>query len=261
VVKKISEQEKEIKRESFIMFDKKFLKSAEAQSKLLLVMAYIKIYAALNGCVGMSVNYLVKKLGYKPDQHKGRINDRVIEALKWLELNNYICIYAKLHTSTEVVLEKIKATDCFIVQINFDNDIFNVKDKYVILKEKEYEVIVGSEVTKCDKQDLLNVFLNIKKYMNFDSVSANLCYPSHATLCKECKITSTGAMNNIIKELLAMGILYTYNSGQYSDGNGNIKYANSFYAVDEKELDPGSCDRIIKNYYSSQGISVEKFIN
>lgn len=254
-------------KKAFIMFDKKFLKSKEAQSKLLLVMSYIKIYSALNGYVSFSLNFMIKKLGYNSDPHKGRINDKIIDSLRWLESNNYIYIFAKLHKSEEKVADKIKASECFSVQINFDHDIFMPKDNYVILEEDEFNLIVSNKSNAddknkvtCDKQDLLNVFLNIKKFINFDSVTSNLCYPSHATLCNDCKISSTGAMNNIINELVSIGVLYTYNSGQYIDGKGNIKYANSFYAVKDKVLIPDICDRIIKDYCSSKGITVERFI-
>jgi hypothetical protein len=58
-----------------------------------------------------------------------------------------------------------------------------------------------------------------------------------------------------------MGLLYTYNSGKYIDNKGNVKYANNFYALDDKTLNAEVCDDIIKGYYStSQGILINEFI-
>jgi hypothetical protein len=237
--------------EPFIKFDKKFLKTKEARSKLPLVMAYLRINGAINGNVGISINLIVEKIGYKPDIHKNKINSKVIGELLWLQQHNHIYIMANT--------DNIKGNDCFIIQINKDCNIFEPEKDFVILTEAEFNIITQTETT-CDKQDLLNVFLNIKKFMSFDKVSANLCYPSHTTLCNDCKISSTGAMNNIVKELIDIKVLYTYNSGRYIDNKENIRYANSFYSVEEKELNPHSCDEIIRNYYSSQGIIVERFI-
>jgi hypothetical protein len=168
------------------------------------------------------------------------------------------------------LVKRIENNDCFLIEISDDPNIFNFEKDYVILTENEFDVITGlnnetneennKNRNKKNKEDLLKVYLNIKKFMSFDKNNLSYCYPSHKTICHDCKISSTGAINNIIDELRSLGLLYTYNSGRYEDDKGNIKYPNNFYALVKDTLKPETCDDIIRNYYSSLGITIDKFI-
>lgn len=242
---------------AFVMFDKKFLKSKDMKTKVPLAMSYLKLNSAINGNVGVSIDLLVRKIGYIPNTRLGRVNSQVIKALEWLKENKCISIDEDLGTISS------RPKDCFIVNtINRKENVFNPKGNFVILTEDEFNSITKADKSKVriEKQTLLNVFLNIKKFINLDPVTPNLCYPSHATLCRDCKITSTGSINNAIKALEDIGVLYTYNSGLYTDSNGNVKYANSFYAIEKNVLQPEVCDSLIKQYYLSQGLVVDRFV-
>lgn len=253
-------------KESFIMFDKKFITEKQTKNRLLLIMAYLKTNSALNGSVGISINMLVQNIGYVPNTRKNRINDKVISSIKWLRDKNYISIETEFEVDKESKIRKskefnrLRSSDCFIIHINNESQFFNPQKNYVILTETEFVTLVQYP-TVLDRQDLLNVYLNIKKFINFGGDSDKLCYPSHITLCRDCKISSTGSMNKLIDELIAIGLVYKYNSGQYKDANGNTRSVNNFYALEDKVLKPDVCDEIIKNYYSTQGIIIEKFIN
>lgn len=205
---------------------------------------------------------LSKRIGYSPDHRKGRMNDQILEVLDWLQERDAIYINTvefPLHDrDVKDGKKKIKRNDCFVVQVNNESELFNPDDTFVFLTETEFNTIT-QKVTTYDKQDILNVYLNIKKYINFDSYSVQLCYPSHTTISKDCGL-SRGGINNIISELTALGLLYTYNSGRFEDSNGKIRYANNFYAIIDGVLNPEVCDEIIRNYYSSQGITIKNFI-
>lgn len=196
---------------------------------------------------------IVEGIGCKPDYHKDKVNEKVIKSLDWLEEHNYIFVLTNIHKN------KFSHGECFRIQINDSNNIFDIDKDFVILEEKEFDKLIESK-TKIDKHKILNVFLNIKKYMSFDKERPTICYPSHKTLCNDCRISSTGVMNNIIAELIRIGLLYTYNSGQYIDNKGNVKFSNNFYALQDGVLNPEVCDDIIKGYYSNQGITINKFI-
>lgn len=239
-------------REGFIKFNKKFIQIKQPKNRLLLTMAYLKIYSSMSGHVGLSINTLVKSIGYKPDRHAGKINSIVSNTLVDLEKQNDIYILGKF--------KEINFNENFVIQINDSSDLFYPESDYVLLSESEFNTITSSK-EKCDKQELLNVYLNIKKFINMGKDYDKLCYPSHKTLCNNCNISSTGTMNKLISALVTMGVLFTYNSGLYEDSKGNYKYANSFYALEDNILKPEKCDEIIKNYYSNQGITVERFIN
>jgi hypothetical protein len=253
--------------ESFIMFDKSFVKSKDINTKLPLIMAYLKINSPLNGNVGVSLDLLCRKIGYIPNQRESKINQQIIDALKLLEKQDAIYIYAKFKDKKEAInivqdeadeIKFVKKNDCFIVQINNQSEIFNPDGSFVTLYDREFSAIIKS-VAPYSKQDLLNVYLNIKKFINFDGHSTPHCYPSHTTLSNDCGL-SRGAINNIIVELVKLEILYTYNSGEYKDTNGKIRYANNFYAITDEVLKPDICDEVIKRYYLDQGIIIEKFI-
>ena len=240
-------------KDSFVMYDKDFIKRNDLPDKLLLVMAYLRIYCAKNGCVGTSINLICEKIGYKPNRNKGKINSQIIDALKWLKARNFISLATNL--------DEVVNNNCFFIEINNDPNIYDLNDNYVILTESEFDKITKSNNDKKrNKQDLLKVFLNIKKYMSFDKHNLSYCYPSHITLCRDCNISSTGVINNIIDELKHIGLLYTYNSGRYKDHKGNIKYTNNFYALEKDVLKPEMCDEIIKNYYLSLGVTISEFI-
>jgi hypothetical protein len=254
--------------EGTVIFSKEFIKQKRnKKEKLLLVASYLKLNSPLNGNVGVSINLLAEKIGYKPDSHENKINDKIKTSFKSLISSNDIFIDSRLSWSKktkwqqrDVAVDDLTAAECILIHINEDSKLFYPDDQYVVLTEAEFITIVQSCV-KTDREDILNTYLNIKKFMNFDKDSKQLCYPSHTTLCKDCNISSTGAMNNIIKDLIGMGLLYTYNSGRYTDKNGNIKFSNNFYALDGKTLNAEICDDLIKGYYStSQGVLIDNFI-
>lgn len=253
--------------ESTIIFSKKYLTLKKiAKEKPLLIASYLKLNSPINGNVGVSINLLAEKIGYKPDTHENKINDKIKSTLKSMISSKDILIESRLSwskktkwTQKDIALDDLKATDCFIVHIQEDSLLFCPIDQYVVLTENEFTTITQSPI-RTEREDILNVYLNIKKFMNFDKDGKPLCYPSHTTLCKDCNISSTGAMNNIINDLISMGLLYTYNAGRYKDQNGNLKYTNNFYALDKETLKPEVCNDIIKNYYSPMGISIKEFI-
>ena len=214
-------------------------------------MAYLKIYSSMSGYVGLSINTLVKRIGYKPDRHDGKINSIVTKTLIDLEKMGQIFILDNF--------DKINSNECFIIQINDESELFYPESDYVILSENEFNTIVNTS-EKCDRQDLLNVFLNIKKYINMGKDFNKACYPSHKTLCRDCNISSTGTINKLTDVLVNIGLLYKYNSGKYIDSKGKVKFANSFYALEQDSLDQNACDELIKSYYSSQGIVIDNFI-
>lgn len=245
------DKDNEKTKEGFIKFDKSLIKGKRGKDRKLLVMAYLKIYSSISGHINFSLNHLIRQIGYTPDRHKGRINSKVKDLLLDLERYGHIYILSKIN--------ELSDNDCLIIQVEEKSELFNPSKDFVILTQSEFDKIVTSK-SKCDKQDILSVFLNIKKFINFGSYTNRLCYPSHVTLCRDCHIKSTGAMNNIVDALIKDEIIYKYNSGRYKDSNGNIKYVNNLYALEDGVLKSDICDDIIKAHYLSQGITIERFI-
>lgn len=232
-------------------FSKEVIKSKEiSNTKKLLILSYLKLNSPINGNVGISIDMLCKKIGYIPNQRKNKINEKIIEIL---------CILKKENIINYKHEDITKKNDCFIINVNNEHDIFNAEDNFVLLTYEEFKKITDSNL-KSTTQDLLNVFLNIKKFINLSSSTLNVCYPSHKTLSSDTNIVSTGSLNYIIDDLIKIKMLHTYNSGMFKDKNGKLKYSNNFYALDKNELKKKECDNIIKEYYNSMGLSIKGFI-
>lgn len=268
----------------FIAFDKDFVTSKVMidENRLPLIMAYLKINSSLSGKIGLSINTLVKGIGYKPNPRETKINSKIINGLQKLQeskdiiINEGINYKAKKDTSVtdeedikkweekrskSLDISKLSHNECFIIQINYhkEDNVFIPKGNYVILTEKEFTTITQTK-TRRDTRTLLNVYLNIKKHINFDGVSSPLCYPAHRTLVRACNLSSIGTINNIVNELVSFGLLYTYNPGKYINKKGKYRNANSFYALEDGILKPEVCDNQMKDYYVMQGIEINNFI-
>lgn len=242
----------------FVMFDKNLITTSEFikdKNKLPLIIACLKLNSSLNGKVGVSINMLINSIGYKPNSRKGQINSKVRNALIKLKSEEHIIVDKNIDLAT------IRPSECFIVKLNYDNEnnVFTPKGSYVILTEREFDTITQGN-SNSDRLSLLNVFLNIKSCINFGGMQIPICYPSHRFLSMRCDLSSIGTINNLIKELNSLKILYTYNPGRYLDYNGKVKYANNFYALEDNVLIPEECDKKIKAYYSMQGILIDRFI-
>jgi len=236
-------------KDGYVTFNKDLIKQKDLPDKLLLVMAYLRLYCARNGTISTSINIISKKIGYKPNYREGKINDQIIKCINWLLEREYLTINDNV--------SDILNNDCFEILLS---DSFNCDSNFVVLNETEFDYITLSKIQRRNKEDLIKVYLNIKKYMSFSKDNIQLCYPSHSTLCRDCNISSKGAMNNIIADLVNIGLLYTYNPGRFIDNKGNVKYANNLYALEDGILLPNICDEIMLNYYFTQGITINEFI-
>lgn len=251
--------------ESTAIFSKDLLlEKRNKKYKKLLLCAYLKLYSPINGNIGIGINHLVKRFGYTPNYHKGKINSNIKHSIKNLKLHNDISI-CKWNDKNEeedmeiCEIESISGTEFIMIHIKSDSALFYPSGKYVILKESEFNKIVSS-TTKLDKEDILNVFLNIKKYMSFRDDAKHFCFPSHRSLCSDCHITSTGLINGIIQHLESIGLIYVYNAGRYYDRNGTLKNTNNFYGLTSDDIIPEECNKMVKDYYSLQGVTINELL-
>lgn len=251
-------------QEPYVMFDKDFIVRKDIDNKLLLVMAYLRFKASTDGEVTLTIDLLVRSLGYVPNTHRGKINEAIITQLKWLQFNNYIFIKGDI--------DKVRSKECFVIKINNQNNIFDMRfeneqgkyqDKpFVILTQSEFNLMTqNNNETKTDKGILVRVYLNIKKKIFLNSVGAHLAYCSHNSLCRQCNISTTGTVNNAIKELVKMKLIYEHVTGSYIDQQGNVRNANNVYALEENEMNHKYCDEVMKEYIREEkGIDIDNFL-
>lgn len=257
-------------KELSVKFEKDFLRNKNVDDKVFLIMAYLMFNINLKGTIGTTLETIIKNIGYTPNKNKGRINDGVIQQLKWMEDNNIITIESEYDNITPKGYMQIKMNkhDDFLNIDTWDGDKNNsIKEHilkfkpFVILSEREYNKIVTADTT-VNKGVLLRVFLNIKGYMNFsDDGDTKTCFPAQSTIAKNCNKTTGYTVNNAIKELVNMKILFVCNLGQYKDKNGHMKNINNVYAVDPEEFKGTNLESIkreVVDYYKkSKGVEIK----
>lgn len=244
----------------FVMYEKEFIKRKDIDDRVLLVLAFLMLNVNARGKVGTTLENIINNIGYIPNRNSGKINDIIIGQLKWLQKNKYIFINTGETITPKGYLE---------IQINKRNNIFDMKTidsngeiktkPHVSLTEREYKKITTSK-TKANKGILIRVFLSIKSYISFDKYSPNICFPSQLTIAKNCGLKSVGyTVNNAIKELVKMRILFEHVTGGYKDKDGNVRNANNVYAVEPAQLKVAN--QIMLDYYNGQkGLKIDKFI-
>jgi hypothetical protein len=231
-------------KNAFINYDKKFIVREDLENELLLVMAYLRLNASYDGYVGFTLKHLIKDIGYHLNRHQGAINDTVRNILSDLQICGSI--------EPEINIANATINDFIRLQIYADEDsmfYLGDKSKYIQLNRDEYNKITKFK-TKIDKATLLRVYLNIKKYINTSVKVSNddrVAYPSMLSISRDCNITVGSTLDNAIKDLVNIGILFEHITGSYVDKKGNVRNANNVYALTEKSIK--NAREIMLSYY------------
>lgn len=248
---------------AFVNYDKNFLCKKFVSGKLLLVMAYIRLFASYSGRVVLCIDYMAKEMGYVPNRKPGKINDSIVCALEWLRQYDYI-IYDMDITDSK------KHSECFVCYINNDNNIFDMinengtMSQFVQLTENEYQKIVKSSFKR--KDWLISVFLHMKKRICINGAGREsaYCFAALDTITRDAsknvKISRT-SVDNVIRELVKSRLLYEHITGAYVDCHNKIKKAVNFYALSDEMMNHTECDMIAKSYIEEQeAVVVNTFI-
>jgi len=231
-------------KNAFINYDKKFIVQQDLENELLLVMAYLRLNASYDGYVGFTLKHLIRDIGYHLNRHQGAINDKVRSILSDLQTCGSI--------EPEIDISAANINDFIRIQIYADEDsMFYLGDnsKYIQLNRNEYNMITNFK-TKIDKATLLRVYLNIKKYINTSvkvSKENRIAYPSMLSIAGDCNISLGSTLDNAIKDLVKVGILFEHITGSYIDKKGNVKNANNVYALNKESIK--NAESIMLNYY------------
>lgn len=160
--------------DAFVKFDKRRLYNRSCDNKLLLLFAFLGINSTRSGKVISSLEYTIWQMGYKPNQHKNRINSEIVSLLSELIQNDYISVNCDIN--------QVKPKELFVIQINRRKNPFDVLNNYVLLTESEFYKITQLSTDIVGKDTLLRIFLVIKSFINNDSALPQIGYPSIATI-------------------------------------------------------------------------------
>lgn len=230
--------------EVFVIYDKDFIAQRDLDNKLLSLLSCIHLGASLDGEYVTTIEHTVMSMGYKPDSHKGKINEHVISLLEWLETENRIFILPKS-------IHDIRATDIFTIKINLDNNIFDRDEdkQFVTFTKSEFRAIASAN-TKSDKSLVMRVWLNIKKRWDMTDKTP-YARPSQKTIAKECGISKGSQTDNPIEDLKTVKLLYEHITGSYvvPSGSKEGNRVNAPNVFSNSPIDPYVANRYMLDWY------------
>lgn len=193
--------------------------------KVLPIWIYLKNHECKGNCY-FSLEDMVAECGYKPDAHKGKINDKFKDIL------------------SKMIKEKI------IIEINIDPKdkqfkantfikckLMDVKEKFFTLEDYQYKWIMEYK-GKEEKLNLLKVFCLIKARMYRRSEDEGIhdgiyevAFPSYKDIAYNCLISESN-IKKYIDILVDLKLIKYDNLGQVIDRvTGEVKECNNTYAI------------------------------
>ena len=228
---------------------------------MIMVIAYLRIYMSISGEVSLSIEYLAQRLGFKPDSHAARINEKLYTILNDL----------KRVEAVDFFLPEKKYRQCFLITVNPEHEYFKTTKNFVVLEEDELVRISSAEKYRSDI--LTAVLLQIKKRINKpkkinseeekDS-TANYCFASIETITSDLEKmqdmkVSVETTRRYIQQLVNMGLLSEHKTGQY-EYNGKLRAMMNFYG-EGSYINHNACDTFAKQFLQKmKGIAVDNFI-
>ena len=180
----------------------------------------------------MTIDNLVSECGYVPEKHANRTNDVFKDIIKELIFKGY------LHTDFDI--EKVWSNQFFTLEMSNKKNLFHAENNFVLLTIEEFDKIIQNK-TKVNKAVVLATYIYIKQFITMDnnenSDFAKVAYPSKYGMQKKLGVSSKTTIENAIKDLVDLKMLYEYVGGFYEDENGEFAPTNNVYALEEKELE------------------------
>ena len=240
---------------AFLNVGKELLRSEEVTGKMLLVLAYLRIFASFINEVRISVMWLVQDIGYRPKSGRGNINDQIRSILQLLKERGAVQFDAPGSTTQQIK-----------IRLNVEHPYFNPQGGYVQITSDELDKIVSCNYLR--KDWLMAVYLIVKSHMYYNPRDQNYdaAYPTLRTITNEVSALvqiSHNSVSKVLSILVEIGLLRTYSVGSYivvRDGKETLQAFPNFYTVGNQTIDPEKCIKLAKERLRSRGIDVDKFI-
>lgn len=249
---------------SYINLKNDLISNIDIDIKYFLLLAYLKLYSSYDGLVNTSINDIVLHCGYSPNGRKDKINSDFINLLKQLQDEEHIEIkQLQLHKGyVDKDIFDLKPNEIFTIEFNPNDEEFNPVSKYCTLYKPIFEKICFTD-TITDKATLLRIYLSILKRIDRTLGHDNTTFPSLNKLQKECTASSTKTINQGVKELEELKVIYIHRSGKFKNAKDKWQFANNIYGVTPDTI-IGNEEQIednIKSYYqNNQHITIDRFI-
>lgn len=196
--------------------------------KLLFILDYLHINTNRLGISFFSIEDIITTYGFKPDSHKGKINEQIHNCIRFLISKDIIEVDSNI--------DKIKPKELIRCKYNYDTSSFRKIDYNAV------RAIVSIEDKKIDRAKLLFYYsyLCARMYKRKEGAElrsnggvAESCYPSYETITKDIGLSDT-----VIKKyndiLVDMNLIRIGNAGLYyyaNDKNKIVRESPNFYVL------------------------------
>ena len=224
------------------------ISDSDIDEKFFSLVTLLRCTCNSRGSLCTSIHRLVNSIGYTPNRNKGKINDVVKNMLIDLETQGYIFILDNL--------EKTKVNDCLEIRLNGKHEFWNTENPFTQFYLEDYEKIINTK-TSVDKSRLIRIYLFIKKHLNTASWSEPFVFVCIRSIANGLNLSRGTNICQAIKELVACGVLYTYDVGSYIDKNGTRKNVTTYYAFEPDQF--GGAYNHALEWVRSKGIEIDEF--
>lgn len=183
-----------------------------------MVFCYLYIHRGLNDIANTSILQLTIECGYKPDKHKGKINDRIISVLEDFKECGYI--------SYETLDLKRNNT---LLPISINIDCFDSPSSFAMIWLAELEQIkiqssvIQKQKTKPESLLLLLSYIRVNQIRRKNNASITkypeIFYKQHKIISKDIEMSST-TLKRCIDVLEKLNIIVATPLDRYQDENG-----------------------------------------
>lgn len=222
--------------------------------KVLQIILYLEENRNTRGISIFTLEDMIISIGYKPNNHKGKINDQVKKILANLQNDGLLV--------SDYDLGSIKPTELIKARLLVNE----IEEGYFPIEYKVIDTIYNGE-TKCDKATLLKVICYISarvrrlegeahteanEHGNWVGEKVEYTFFKQEEATKDLKIDDH-TWQDAIKELKKLGLLFYDNIGQVKKGNLIITAGNC-YCLDAKFLN--GMDKCSRAWYKENGYTI-----
>lgn len=211
-----------------------FANGGKVNYKLTIVLDYLQINKNLLGYTSFSIEDIILSYGYKPDAHKGKINEQILDIIKYLADKQLV-------TDFNVDINNIKSN-------TFIKCKYNSAETCIAIMNYDwvYKIINNTEKIDVSKMLTYLAYLCARMYKNpkgtdvaRDGGKYEVCYPSMKKITSEIGINNN-TLDKYNAWLMENKIIKYKNIGNYynvTDKNRVVKQGSNIYTIYDNNAD------------------------
>lgn len=201
-------------------------------SKVILILDYLYMNTTLRGISIFCLEDMIVELGFKPNNNKGRTNDKFKNILSKLIDFGIICELEKDIYPKKINYCKLKLNN------NPSSDESDISGYFTLSDSEKIKIL---SLKDRDNVEILKLYCYLKsksykrlenKHVQRTSGRYEGCYPSYGVIENDLEI-SQNTITNYLKELKNLDLIRYDNNGliHYKDDKSDIRESNNHYVL------------------------------